>query len=188
MTIEEAIAVFNSLAIEMTAILAGIPKNESEAKQIQRYIDAYDMAISALRQQEHRCPCDLCNFGPPSSMRGKSCTMCPAVPKQETVTERNELTNADRINAMTVEEKAEFLSSIAYGTETPWSEPFADKFCKGCPTTTCTAGGYHHPMDLHECDFVDGKCPHGSDIVWWLQQPAESTGQECCPDQKEGDY
>lgn len=107
--------------------------------------EALDMAISALRQQE-------------------------------TVTNRNglnELTNADRINAMTIEAKAEFLSSIAYGRETPWCEQFAEKFCKSCPTTTCTVEGYHHPMDLHECDFTDGKCPHGEDIVWWLQQPAE---------------
>ena len=86
------------------------------------------------------------------------------------------MTNADRINSMTIEEKAEFLSSISYGRETPWSEPFAEKFCKSCPTTTCTVEGYHHPMDLHECDFTDGKCHHGSDIVWWLQQPAEGDG------------
>lgn len=85
---------------------------------------------------------------------------------------RDPMTNADRINAMTIEEKAEFLSSIAYGRETPWSEPFAEKFCKSCPTTTCTVEGYHHPMDLHECDFTDGKCPHGDNIVWWLQQLA----------------
>ena len=30
------------------------------------------------------------------------------------------MTNADRINAMTIEEKADFISSIAYGRETPW--------------------------------------------------------------------
>ena len=83
------------------------------------------------------------------------------------------MTNADRINAMIIEEKAEFLSSIAYGRDTPWCEHFAEKFCKSCPTTTCTVEGYNHPMDLHECDFTDGKCPHGEDIVWWLQQPAE---------------
>ena len=82
-----------------------------------------------------------------------------------------EMTNADRINAMTIEEKAEFLSSIAYSRETPWCEQFAEKFCKSCPSTTCTVEGHHHPMDLHECDFTDGKCPHGEDIVWWLQQP-----------------
>ena len=82
-------------------------------------------------------------------------------------------TNADRINTMTIEEKADFLSSIAYEGETPWSEPFAEKFCKICPTTTCIVEGYHHPLELHECDFSDGKCPHGGDIVWWLQQPME---------------
>lgn len=56
-----------------------------------KFIQAIIMAISALRKQEHRCPCDLCNFGPPSSMRGKPCTMCPAISKQETVTNRNGL-------------------------------------------------------------------------------------------------
>ena len=86
---------------------------------------------------------------------------------------RKPVTNADRINAMTIEEKAEFLSSISYGRETPWCEQFAEKFCKSCPTTTCTVEGYNHPMNLHECDFTDGKCPHGEDIVWWLQRPAE---------------
>ena len=91
---------------------------------------------------------------------------------------REPMTNADRINAMTIEEKAEFLSSISYGRETPWSEPFDEKFCKSCPTTTCTVEGYHHPMDLHECDFTDGKCPHGSDIVWWLQQPTEDCAND----------
>ena len=85
------------------------------------------------------------------------------------------LTNADRIRAISYEELAEFLSSIAYGRETPWSEPFAEKFCKSCPPTTFTCEAYHHPMELHECDFSDGKCPHGSDIVWWLQQPAEDS-------------
>jgi len=40
MTKEEAIAVFECLATEMTAILAGIPKSEAAAGQIKRYIDA----------------------------------------------------------------------------------------------------------------------------------------------------
>lgn len=99
------------------------------------------------------------------------CPVCGGIGTHEI-----QMTNADRINAMTIEEKAEFLSSIAYGRETPWCEQFAEKFCKSCPTTTCTVEGYHHPMDLHECDFTDGKCPHGEDIVWWLQQPAEGDG------------
>ena len=52
MTKEEAIAVFECLATEMTAILAGIPKSEAAADQIKRYIDAYNIAISALRIQQ----------------------------------------------------------------------------------------------------------------------------------------
>lgn len=82
------------------------------------------------------------------------------------------MTNADRINSMTIEEKADFLSSIAYGRETPWSYRFVETFCKECTTVH---GTYESGVedDFHECDFVDGKCPHGSDIVWWLQQPSE---------------
>ena len=85
------------------------------------------------------------------------------------------MTNADRINSMTIEEKAGFLSSIAYGRETPWSEPFARRLCDSCPTVH---GTYESGIedDFHECDFVDGKCPHGSAIAWWLQQPAEGDG------------
>ena len=49
---KEAIAVLECLALEMNAILAGTPKSEATADQIKRCIDAYDMAISALRQQE----------------------------------------------------------------------------------------------------------------------------------------
>ena len=53
MTRKEAIAVLECLALEMNAILAGIHKSEATADQIKRCIDAYDMAISALRQQEN---------------------------------------------------------------------------------------------------------------------------------------
>ena len=98
-----------------------------------------------------------------------------ALRQQETVTNRNVLnepTNADCINAMTIEEKAEFLSSIAYGRETPWCEQFAEKFCEACPVTKVEIPEYLNPLFLHECDFTDGKCPHGEDIAWWLQQPA----------------
>lgn len=62
MTKEEAIAVFECLATEMTAILAGIPKSEATADQIKRYIDAYDAAISALRiQQKQEGECAKCS-------------------------------------------------------------------------------------------------------------------------------
>lgn len=59
MTKEEAIAVFECLATEMTAILAGIPKSEAAADQIKRYIDAYDIAIDD--EPIGRCKsCPLC--------------------------------------------------------------------------------------------------------------------------------
>lgn len=62
MTKEEAIAVFECLATEMTAILAGIPKSEAATGQIKRYIDAYDIAISALRiQQKQESECANCS-------------------------------------------------------------------------------------------------------------------------------
>lgn len=83
------------------------------------------------------------------------------------------LSNADRIRAMSDKELAEFLEQIAYARETPWSELFAEKFCKSCPETKCEIPDYLNPLFLHECDFTDGKCPHGSEIVWWLQQPPE---------------
>lgn len=62
MTKEEAIAVFECLATEMTATLAGIPKSEAAADQIKRYIDAYDIAISALRiKQKQESECTKCS-------------------------------------------------------------------------------------------------------------------------------
>lgn len=86
--------------------------------------------------------------------------------------------NADRIRAMSDEELVDFLSSIAYAREMPWSLLFHEKFCTSCPTTTCAAEGFLHPLDLYECEFEDGKCPHGSDIIWWLQQPAEEVDND----------
>ena len=112
-----------------------------------RAIDVYEMAISAIRQQDQS-------------------------PDSEKMMQREPITNADRLNAMTIEGKAEFISSIAYVRETPWSEPFSRRMCDSCPTVHGTyEGGIED--DFHECDFVDGKCPHGSAIVWWLKQPAE---------------
>ena len=52
MTREEAIILIECSATELVGAMAKA-KNDSEAKQIQRYIDAYDMAISAIRQQDH---------------------------------------------------------------------------------------------------------------------------------------
>ncbi len=79
-------------------------------------------------------------------------------------------TNADRIRSMSDRELAEFLDSAE---KEPWSKSFVDTHCKNCPTTTCAVEGYDHQFELNECDFVDGKCPHGSEVMWWLQQPPE---------------
>ena len=80
----------------------------------------------------------------------------------------NAPTNADHIRSMTDEELAEFMCKLAYARETPWSEPFAEKFCKSCPTVHCVLEDGRE-MDLTECDFADGECPHGVDTVWWLK-------------------
>ena len=82
MTREEAIEYWGGLRKTFSSQLEK-EENHFGRMHLQTTIEALDMAISAVRQQEHRCPCDLCNFGPPSSMGGKPCTMCPAMPKQE---------------------------------------------------------------------------------------------------------
>jgi len=95
------------------------------------------------------------------------------------------MTNADRLDAMSIKEKAEFLYSIAYAGETPWSKPFYEKFCDQCPAPEYTLDG-GRKLNLHECEFKDGKCPHGGDIVWWLQQPAEEGDHPNCGAKMDG--
>lgn len=73
---------------------------------------------------------------------------------------------------MNDEELACFLSYISYARDTPWSERFAVQCCKRCPQSEYILE-HGQKLNLHECDFDDGKCPNGSEIVWWLQQPAE---------------
>lgn len=118
----------------------------------------------------------------------KGCKNCPAYAKC-TVTYRGSAcaalrstygldndpeftTNADRIRAMSDEELACFIKKLAYKRETPWGDLFQETFCKGCPAQEYTMEN-GQKMRLRECDFADGECPHGSDIAWWLQQPAE---------------
>jgi hypothetical protein len=80
------------------------------------------------------------------------------------------MTNQEHIQSMTTEELADFLADIAYARHTPWSDPFCRAFCDNCPAVKCTPEGYAIELELHECDFADGVCPHGSDVVWWLGQ------------------
>lgn len=60
MTREEAIARIELSATGMVGTLAATTE-PSVAEILQRYIDAYDMAISALREQEERSKgCEFC--------------------------------------------------------------------------------------------------------------------------------
>ena len=53
MTKHEAICTLSLMATELVGELAGTDSDESNAKLLKRYIDSVNMAISALRQQEH---------------------------------------------------------------------------------------------------------------------------------------
>lgn len=53
-------------------------------------VAAAKLAIEALKEKQRReaaGPCDVCAFNPPSSMDGKPCSMCVAVPKSAEQTE-----------------------------------------------------------------------------------------------------
>ena len=82
-------------------------------------------------------------------------------------------TNADRIRKMTDAELAEFISQVELGRLDPWAEQFNTIFCEKCPVEMIELDGCYKGFRLRECDFVDGVCPHGDEIMWWLQQPAE---------------
>lgn len=69
------------------------------------------------------------------------------------------MTNGDRIRSMTDEELRDFLDKFRVET---YTEPFGKKFCKCCPTVGTT--------EYKECEFVDGVCPHGDSLMWWLEQ------------------
>lgn len=81
------------------------------------------------------------------------------------------VTNADRIRSMNDQELAAFLDRISIGGDEPWESTFKKTFCDCCPTVEVTEedGRQYH---LYECGFVDGVCPHGESIPWWLKQPA----------------
>ena len=78
-------------------------------------------------------------------------------------------TNADHIRSMTDEELSEFLEYLYSHCDGPWEILFERKFCDHChaPEYELEDG---RNLKLHECDFTGGKCPHGSDVLWWLKQ------------------
>ena len=86
------------------------------------------------------------------------------------------LTNGERIRAMTDDQLADFIESLAFARSTPWSDAFEAAFCRSCPSVRVTLEDHYFPMDVHECDFSDGTCPHGNDILWWLSQTHEEGG------------
>lgn len=79
------------------------------------------------------------------------------------------MTNADYIRNMTDDELSKFFEQFVEG---PWTDEFGKECCKKCPTVECTVEDHPFvkPMQLNECDFVDGVCPHGDSIKWWLNR------------------
>ena len=81
----------------------------------------------------------------------------------------NYMTNADHIRSMSDEELAEFLEYLYSHCDGPWEILFERKFCDHCPAPEYELEDGRN-LKLHECDFTGGKCPHGSDVLWWLKQ------------------
>lgn len=81
------------------------------------------------------------------------------------------MTEYEKIISFNLQQMAEFIESICYGSYEPWAAWFKAKYCDSCPTVHVT-----HEMgedDLNECDFADGVCPHGSSVEHWLNEKAK---------------
>ena len=98
-----------------------------------------------------------------------SCADCPASKPEYAARGKKVLTNADRIRSMTDEELAEFLEYLYSHCDGPWEILFERKFCDHCPAPEYELEDGRN-LKLHERDFTGGKCPHGSDVLWWLKQ------------------
>ena len=79
-------------------------------------------------------------------------------------------TNADFIRSMNNEQLKDFIISIV-NDENPWDRSFYETFCRNCPVVG-KAECDNEVDEYYECDF--NECPHGSEVVWWLQQPVEN--------------
>ena len=101
MTTEEAIWAMN---FYKTKLYNGI---------FNQYVDAFDVAIHALRAQqetERQGPCSRCGYGG-KHLEVPPCMACPAYPR-ETKNNAQPPTNADRIRAMSDEALAEFFEKV----------------------------------------------------------------------------
>ena len=82
MTREEAAAILKRSVDEMNDVMAGVTMSEGPKAAIQRYIDAYSMAVDALLEKveakdaEEDWICESCVHYPPSSCDGKPCCAC----------------------------------------------------------------------------------------------------------------
>lgn len=77
------------------------------------------------------------------------------------------MTNFERIKNMSVKELAEFMKELQ--DEQPWVDEFEKELCEECPVVATENWGAGI-SEFKECDFHDGKCPHGDRAVWWLRQ------------------
>lgn len=78
---------------------------------------------------------------------------------------RKPRTNGDKIRGMDDKELRDFLFTIANAIEDfPWDKAIYEKHCKSCPGVVLDGTEYH------ECDYIDGECPHGDTVDWWLKQ------------------
>ena len=112
-------------------------------KEWQDAIDVYSMAISALRQQELSSYSQVVESSDMFDEDGGE------ILKGETVKDRHQMTNADRIRSMSEKE----LVKIPYS---------------GAPH--CIS---KDPAKCNRHDFVDGLSPCEQCYLKWLQQPAE---------------
>lgn len=111
----------------------------------------------------HNCAGDLIE-----EESGWRCIRCGLLHKRDGTCTWNEpkpRTNADKIRGMSDKELREFLITIANAIEDfPWDKAIYEKHCKTCPGVILDGTEYH------ECDYIDGECPHGDTVDWWLKQ------------------
>lgn len=90
----------------------------ADSASLERYKEALNMAIAALREQEQKSPCSLCGYGG-KHLDAPPCTKCPAHPKEQEqsqwVSVKERLPEDDHsVNKHIEGEKFGFLTVLAY--------------------------------------------------------------------------
>lgn len=84
--------------------------------------------------------------------------------------QKGQMTNYEYIQKCDPETLRDIIEKIAYCNMEPWSDQLGD-LCEVCPTVVITDEVVQgKQLALKECDFSNGKCPHGDPISWWLGQ------------------